>query len=177
MKSSRRCYKNDSSTRNTIRVPLPSVSIWFCRKLQLIARVYESCSLNDFFVLHRDTDSRFSSDTDFSEDPDGRSTNTAKGKVRKTCVLYFFKPSVVSVLGVTCRWSHCINLTVPGWEEGEKGCRRKRQRSKRSRPNKWPPPGKWHGKHDVVWGGEVGQECHAGKCIQLLSHCRTEHIS
>lgn len=32
-----------------------------------------------FFV--RDTDTRFSSDTDFSEDPDGRSANSAKGKV------------------------------------------------------------------------------------------------
>lgn len=31
----------------------------------------------------RDTDTRFSSDTDFSEDPDGRTTNAAKGKVRK----------------------------------------------------------------------------------------------
>uniref|UniRef100_A0AAX7VKV8 Cohesin subunit SA n=1 Tax=Astatotilapia calliptera TaxID=8154 RepID=A0AAX7VKV8_ASTCA len=32
------------------------------------------------FVFVRDTDTRFSSDTDFSEDPDGRSANSAKGK-------------------------------------------------------------------------------------------------
>uniref|UniRef100_A0A668VP17 Cohesin subunit SA n=1 Tax=Oreochromis aureus TaxID=47969 RepID=A0A668VP17_OREAU len=32
------------------------------------------------FIFVRDTDTRFSSDTDFSEDPDGRSANTAKGK-------------------------------------------------------------------------------------------------
>ncbi len=34
-----------------------------------------------YFVFPRDTDTRFSSDTDFSEDPDGRSGNSAKGKV------------------------------------------------------------------------------------------------
>uniref|UniRef100_A0A7N8YNY7 Cohesin subunit SA n=1 Tax=Mastacembelus armatus TaxID=205130 RepID=A0A7N8YNY7_9TELE len=32
------------------------------------------------FSYAQDTDTRFSSDTDFSEDPDGRSTNSAKGK-------------------------------------------------------------------------------------------------
>lgn len=32
-------------------------------------------------MLTRDTDTRFSSDTDFSEDFDGRSTTSAKGKV------------------------------------------------------------------------------------------------
>lgn len=31
----------------------------------------------------RDTDTRFSSDTDFSEDPDGRNPSLAKGKVLK----------------------------------------------------------------------------------------------
>lgn len=35
-----------------------------------------------FFPLSvRDTDTRFSSDTDFSEEPDGRAANSAKGKV------------------------------------------------------------------------------------------------
>lgn len=31
--------------------------------------------------VNRDTDTRFSSDTDFSEDPDGKITNPTKGKV------------------------------------------------------------------------------------------------
>uniref|UniRef100_A0A8C3G9A4 Cohesin subunit SA n=1 Tax=Cyclopterus lumpus TaxID=8103 RepID=A0A8C3G9A4_CYCLU len=35
------------------------------------------------FSFTQDTDTRFSSDTDFSEDIDGRSTTSAKGKVRK----------------------------------------------------------------------------------------------
>lgn len=39
---------------------------------------------------------------------------------------------------------------VPGWKEGEEGSRGERQRSEGSRPDKWPPPGEWHGKHDVV---------------------------
>uniref|UniRef100_A0A3P8SRX6 Uncharacterized protein n=1 Tax=Amphiprion percula TaxID=161767 RepID=A0A3P8SRX6_AMPPE len=32
------------------------------------------------FAYTQDTDTRFSSDTDFSEDPDGRSANSTKGK-------------------------------------------------------------------------------------------------
>lgn len=37
--------------------------------------------LKSVFLFARDTDSRFSSDTDFSEDLDGRGPNTTKGKV------------------------------------------------------------------------------------------------
>uniref|UniRef100_A0A674PIX0 Cohesin subunit SA n=1 Tax=Takifugu rubripes TaxID=31033 RepID=A0A674PIX0_TAKRU len=58
---------------------------------------------------------------------------------------------------------------VSGWKEGEEGSRGERKRSQRSRPDKWPPPGEWHGKHDVVRSGQVGQECHAGRQTIFLN--------
>lgn len=64
--------------------------------------------------------------------------------------------------------SHQFFSIVSGWKEGEEGSGGERKRSQRSRPDKWPPPGEWHGKHDVVRGGQVGQECHAGRQKSIL---------
>lgn len=158
LKLSRRCYRNDSTARNTARVLICAVSALF-------NYFFSSClyfDSNVLFIQHlllstRDTDTRFSSDTEFSEDIDGRSTISTKGKVQKAEHI-IFKNTILSVslLNVSI-----VNL-VSGRKEGQKSSRGERQRREGSRPDKWPPPGEWHGKHDAVWGSKAGQECNAG---------------
>lgn len=91
LKFSRRCYKNDSSSRNTSRFPLCSVSLFpSCIFFNQICNGILSHSV---FLFTRDTDTRFSSDTDFSEDPDGRGANTTKGKVQTDHLIWIFRCS------------------------------------------------------------------------------------
>uniref|UniRef100_A0A3Q4B4A5 Uncharacterized protein n=1 Tax=Mola mola TaxID=94237 RepID=A0A3Q4B4A5_MOLML len=51
------------------------------------------------FPYNQDTDTRFSSDTDFSEDLDGRSANSAKGK-GQACLYFKIMMGFVRFLAV-----------------------------------------------------------------------------
>lgn len=51
-----------------------------------------------YALNYRDTDTRFSSDTDFSEDPDGRNANSTKGKVWKARMKFLVKQDLPVLL-------------------------------------------------------------------------------
>lgn len=81
-----------------------------------------------------------------------------------------------SLISATCISPHVIYF-LPGWEEGEEGSRGERQRREGSRPDKWPPSGEWHGKHDAVWSGEAGQECDAGVIDYIFKILLFNHLN